>query len=76
MTIVAYHPDAAAIGAFVHAVRGLRWSNHVLTRTVRTYATQLRGLAGLALPDVCGDVRAWAVGGFQVLPASTVQFDQ
>ncbi len=76
LTIVAYHPDAAAIGAFVHAVRGLRWSNHVLTRTVRTYATQLRGLAGLALPDVCGDVRAWAAGGFQALPASTVQFDQ
>ncbi len=76
LTIIGYHPDAAAIGAFARAVGGLHWSNRVLTRTVRTYATQLRGLATLALPDVCSDVRAWATGGFQALPASTVQFDQ
>jgi hypothetical protein len=76
LTIVAYHPDVAAMGAFARAVRGLHWSNHVLTRTVKTYATQLRGLATLAPPDVCGDVRAWAAGGFQALPASTVEFDQ
>lgn len=76
LTVVAYHPDAAAMGAFARAVGGLRWSNRTLTRTVRTYATQIRGLAALALPDVCGDVRAWAAGGFQALPAQTVQFDQ
>ncbi len=75
LTIVGYHPDVAAIDAFAHAVRGLHWSNPVLTRTVRTYATQLQGLATLAQPDVCGDVRAWAAGGFQALSASTVQFD-
>ncbi len=75
LTIVAYHPDAAAMGAFARAVGGLHWSNRVLTRAVRTYATQIRGLAALAPPDVCSDVRAWAAGGFQALPASTVQFD-
>jgi hypothetical protein len=75
LTLDAYHPDVAAMGAFARAVGGLHWSNRVLTRTVRTYATQLRGLATLALPDVCGDVRTWAAGGFQALPASTVQFD-
>ena len=76
MTVAGYHPDVAAIGAFVHAVGGLHWSNRTLTRTVKTYATQLHGLATLAVPDVCGDVKAWAAGGFQALPASTVQFDQ
>ncbi len=75
LTLVAYHPDVAAMDAFARAVQGLRWSNRVLTRTVRTYATQILGLAALAPPGVCGDVRAWAAGGFQALPASTVQFD-
>ncbi|MGH2853587.1 MAG: hypothetical protein ACRDLF_05280 [Solirubrobacteraceae bacterium] len=76
MTVVAYRPDAAAIAAFARAVGGLRWSNRALTHIVRTYAAQLEGLATLATPEVCGDVKAWVAGGFQTLPASTVQFDQ
>jgi hypothetical protein len=76
MTVVAYRPDAAAMGRFARAVAGLHWSNRALTRTVRTYAAQLKGLATLATPDVCGDVRAWAAGGYHALPAGTVQFDQ
>jgi hypothetical protein len=28
------------------------------------------------MPDLCGDVQAWAAGGFQTLPASTVSFDR
>ncbi len=76
MTVVAYRPDAAAMVAFARAVGGLHWSNRALTRTVGTYATQLKGLATLATPDVCGDVKAWAAGGYRALPASTVQFDQ
>jgi hypothetical protein len=76
MTIVAYHPDAAAMDAFAHAVRGLHWSNHGLTHIVHTYATQLVGLATLAIPEVCGDVEAWVANGYQTLPASTLQFDQ
>lgn len=76
MTLVAYHPDTAAMGAFARAVGGLRWSNRRLTHIVRTYAAQLKGLTTLAMPDVCGDVRAWAGSGFQRLPASTVQFDK
>ncbi len=30
----------------------------------------------LAMPPVCGDVKAWAASGYQTLPASTTQFDQ
>lgn len=76
MTLLVYRPDAAAMGAFAHAVGGLRWSNRRLTRTVSTYAAQLEGLTTLALPNVCGDVRAWAASGYRSLPASTAQFDQ
>lgn len=76
ITIVAFRPDAAAAGVFAHAVGGLRWSSRVLTRKVRTYAAQLEGLAKLAVPDVCADVRAWAADGYRSLPASTQQFNQ
>lgn len=76
MTIVAYHPDAAAMDAFAHTVRGLHWSNRELTHIVHTYATQLEGLATLAIPEVCGDVEAWVASGYQTLPTSTLQFDQ
>jgi hypothetical protein len=76
MTVVVYRPDAAAVAVFARAVRGLRWSNRALTRTVKTYTAQLKGLATLATPDVCGDVKAWAASGYQALPASTLQFDQ
>ncbi len=76
ITIVAYHPDSAAAGAFARAVGGLRWSSRTLTRKVKTYATQLEGLAELALPDVCADVKAWAAGGYHSLPTSTQQFNQ
>jgi hypothetical protein len=76
LTVVAYRPDGAAMATFARAVGGLRWSDRALTRKVKTYATQLQGLATLAAPDVCGDVKAWAADGFQTLPASTVQFNQ
>jgi hypothetical protein len=76
MTIVAFHPDVPAIAAFARAVGGLRWSDRALTRTVRTYAARLQGLAALALPEVCADVQAWTASGFRTVPASTVEFQQ
>ncbi|MFI5004645.1 MAG: hypothetical protein ACHQE6_06490 [Solirubrobacterales bacterium] len=75
MTVVIYRPDAAAIHTFARTVAGLHWSNRTLTRIVRKYATQLQGLAALATPDVCGDVRAWVASGYQTLAPSTVQFN-
>jgi hypothetical protein len=75
MTVVIYRPDAAAIHTFARAVAGLHWSNRKLTRIVKKYAAQLLGLAALATPDVCGDVRAWAASRYQTLAPSTVQFD-
>jgi hypothetical protein len=76
LTIAGYHPDDAAMAAFARTIGGLHWSNHTLTRIVKTYATKLKGFSTLAMPDVCGDVKAWAASDYQTLPASTVQFDQ
>jgi hypothetical protein len=76
LTVTGYRTEAGPIAAFAHAVKGLHWSNRRLTRAVRTSAAKLRGLSTLAVPEVCGDVRAWAAAGFRTLPAGTVQFDK
>lgn len=76
ITIAAYSPDTAAMESFARTIGSLHWSNRVLTRLVGKYATQINGLAKLASPDVCGDVKAWVAGGYQTLPPGAMQFDQ
>jgi hypothetical protein len=76
MTAVGYHTAAGPIATFARAVKGLHWSNGRLTRAVRTFASKLKGLSTLAVPSLCGDIGAWAAGGYQTLPASTTQFNQ
>ncbi len=76
MTTVGYRTAAGPIATFAHAVAGLHWSNGRLTRAVRTFATKLEGLSTLAVPNLCGDIGAWATSGYQTLPASTTQFNQ
>lgn len=75
MTLVAIQPDKRAVAAFASTVGRLRWSNATLTRKVHTYARRLETLSTLPAPDVCADVRAWAAGHYQALPASTLSFD-
>jgi hypothetical protein len=74
MTIAGYSVAAAPIAHFKQAVRGLHWSNNRLTRAVSTFADKLQKLATLKLPNVCGDIQAWADSGYKTLPASTVPF--
>jgi hypothetical protein len=38
------------------------------------HADEERTIASLALPDVCGDVRAWAASGYHTLPAQTTVY--
>jgi hypothetical protein len=76
MTIAAIHPDLGAIATYRRAVASLRWSNPRLTSTIRSYARALEAQAGLAAPELCGDLRAWASSGFRTLPASTERFDR
>jgi hypothetical protein len=71
----AYHTDAKIVQSFDAAVRTLRWSNPTITRDVNSYAASLHQLSVLALPDLCADMRAWAAGGFSVIPPTTTQFD-
>jgi hypothetical protein len=76
LSVVAFRPDAHAIAGYARTVHGLHWSNSALTRKVQTSATRLRGLSTLPVPDLCGDLRAWAASGFQTLSAGTTGFDR
>jgi hypothetical protein len=76
MSVVFIRSDVPAVTTFAETVTQLHWSNPKLTRKVDVYATKFRTLAALELPDVCGDVRAWAASGYKTLPTSTTQFDE
>ncbi len=75
IVIAAYKFDVPAALAYAHTVTALHWSNGALTKEIREHAAKLRTVAGLAPPNLCADVRAWAADGFQTLPATTVKFD-
>jgi hypothetical protein len=74
LSISIFRYDVSPIETFARTVKDLSWSNGKLTRMVRTYVKRLRGLSKLALPDICGDVKAWAANGYGALPASTTSF--
>jgi hypothetical protein len=71
-----YHTDAKFAYVFINAVSTLRWSNHKIVRRGLKFIIGLHEMIALAVPDLCGDVRAWTAGGFKVAPADTLQFDQ
>jgi len=73
---LSYGTAAAPIRKFVSAVKPLHWSNARLTRIAHDYATSLHELSTLPLPDLCGDVRAWAASGFQAIAPRTTQLDR
>lgn len=74
MVLSAGRPDRPAVQTFLRAVKGLRWSSGAVTRAVTRYATNLRKLYALQVPNLCGDVRAWASNRFASLPSSTLSF--
>jgi hypothetical protein len=71
-----YRTAAAPIAAFARAVKGLHWSNPRLTRTVKVFATKLKGVSSLAIPSLCADIKEWVASGYKTLAASTVQFNR
>jgi hypothetical protein len=75
MVIAAYHLDVPGLRRFVSQTSRLHWSSKSATSAVRGYAAKLKALAGLAPPNLCADVRAWAASGYKTLPASTLRFD-
>ncbi len=74
MVLSAGKPDRPAIQSYLRAVAGMRWSSSKVTRAVSTYASSLKKLYALQVPDLCGDVKSWASSGFKSTPASTVSF--
>ncbi len=71
-----YHTDAAIVRRFVRAIGSLHWSNPTVNRYDRRLVGSLNAMVGLTIPNVCADVRAWAAGGYQAVPASTAAYAQ
>jgi hypothetical protein len=71
-----YHTDIKVVRAFVKAVAPLSWSNPTITRDARRFTKGLQQMAALPVPNLCGDVRAWAAGGYKAVPADTDQYDE
>jgi len=76
MVISAIHPDLGAIRQFLGTVSHLHWSSGAAGRAVRSYAAQLKAMAGLSVPRLCSDVRGWASSGFRSLTSGTASFDK
>jgi hypothetical protein len=74
MVLSAGKVDRPAVLAYLRAVAGLRWSSASVTRAVASYASMLRKLYELKVPDLCGDVKAWAADHFKATAPSTVSF--
>jgi hypothetical protein len=73
VTTVVQHNLAPALSA-IRATEPLRWSNSALNKTIHAYLAKAKALTTLAVPDLCGDVKAWAASGFKTLPTSTATF--
>jgi hypothetical protein len=67
-------PDHSAMLRFAHSISDLHWSDPRIARLVRAQADEERTIASLPLPDVCGDVRAWAASGYHTLSAQTTVY--
>jgi hypothetical protein len=71
-----YHTDAKIVQSFTNAVSLLRWTNPAIVHRGLTFIIGLHEMVALQVPDLCGDVRAWAASGYATVPADTQQFDQ
>ncbi len=66
--------NLAPIRTAIRATAHLRWSNRALTGDIQSYAAKGKALTSLAVPHLCADVKAWAAGDFETLPAPTASF--
>jgi hypothetical protein len=76
MRLVAIKPFAGAVAQYARAVSALRWSSASLTRKVRSYARELLTQSRIAVPDFCGELRAWKATGYASLPPGTLPFNK
>lgn len=73
---ISYGTAARSIERFASVVKPLRWSIASFNRDVHEFAANLRGLATLALPNLCADIREWTSSGFQSVPRDVLDVDQ
>ena len=76
MVSAAVRTNVPAATSFARTAERLHWSNRALTRTVHTYAANVKTMATIAPPDLCGDIKAWVASGYATLSPHTVTFDQ
>lgn len=69
-----YRTNASAVRRFVASVGRLSWSKRAITRSARALIDGLRAMITLPAPNLCADVRAWAAGGFQAMPADVERY--
>jgi hypothetical protein len=77
MTEVVYAGEVSQRSLLVDFAREtghLVWSNPRVTRLVRFRAAEERGVATIAMPDVCADIAVWKASAYSVLPQSTSEF--
>jgi hypothetical protein len=69
-----YRAQGGAVRRFIASVGRLSWSSPRITRAARALTSALREMVTLEEPDLCGDVRAWAAGGYNAVTAHTDRY--
>lgn len=70
----AEHLDHAALAHFYQKVRGLKWTNHKLTKLLHSLALEADEQSGLALPPLCSDLKFWVASGYTQSAPDTKSF--
>jgi hypothetical protein len=63
--------EHAVAVSFARAVRHLHWSNRRLTSLVHAEAQRRALQSGIAPPNLCADLKAWAASGYTATSAAT-----
>lgn len=71
LSLAASQPVREAESVFANKLKRLRWSDPLLTGSVRYEAEAIERQAREVQPPVCADMRAWVTSGYRILaPAS------
>jgi len=73
---ISYGAAAGPTERFAATAMKLHWSNARFTRAVHAFATTLRSLATIQLPNLCSDVRTWTASGFSTVAPNVLAIDE
>jgi hypothetical protein len=68
------HSEYLERARFARAVAHLSWSRRPLTELLRGHAAEEAAKAGVQLPHLCADLKAWVVSGYQTVSTGTKQY--